>query len=98
MHPGGRDVVGVAEPSDGRAVDRPLLLLEGHDVGHDLAGMRQVGEPVDHRHGGVRGKLEQLARASRCAEHDRIDVARQHAGGVGDGLAPADLHVGRAQA
>ena len=55
-------------------------------------GWERTVEPVDHRHGGVRGKLEQrLVRSG--AQHDRIDIARQHARGIGDGLAPPQLHV-----
>jgi hypothetical protein len=37
----------------------PLALLEGHDVGHDLAGMLALGQAVDHRDGGVFRHLDQ---------------------------------------
>ena len=92
VHPGGGDIIGVADPGDCAAFDRPFQLLEGHHVGHHLAGMRPAGEPVDHRHGGVRGQLGQrLVRPG--AQHDRVDIARQRPRGVGEGLAPAELHV-----
>ena len=37
------------------------MLLEGHDVGHDLAGMRAPRQAVDDRNGGVPRELEQRA-------------------------------------
>jgi hypothetical protein len=36
------------------------MLLEGHDVGHHLAGMGATGQPVDHRHGRRLGQFEQV--------------------------------------
>ena len=59
----------------------------------DLAGMAFVGQPVDDRHGGVLGQLEQ-GLVLVGADHDGVDVARQHARRVGDGLAAAELQVG----
>ena len=41
------------------AVDAALVLLEGHHVGHHLAGVGEPGQPVDHRHGRVARKLDQ---------------------------------------
>ena len=57
-------VVAVAGPGEGLAGDRAAMLLEGHDVGHELAGMGVVGQPVDDRHGGVLGEFEQPRRGS----------------------------------
>ena len=68
------------------------MLLEGHDVGHDLAWMRAPRQPVDHRHGGMLRELEQHV-VLEGADHDGVDIPRQHAGGVGDGLAAAELHL-----
>jgi len=48
-------------------------------------------QPVDHRHRGVPRQLDQHLVIER-ADHDGIDIARQHARGVGDGLAAAELH------
>ena len=96
MHPGGQHVVGVAGPRDGLAPDRAAMLLERHHVRQHLAGMRAAREPVDHRHGGVARELHQRLVIER-ADHDRIDIARQHARGVGDGLAAAELHLGAGQ-
>ncbi len=97
MHPGRQHVVGVAGPGDGAAVDRAAMLLEGHHVGHHLAGMREAGQAVDHRHGGVAAPARRTHVVVEDADHDRIDIARQHARGVGDGLAAAELHLGAGQ-
>ena len=50
-------------------------LLESHQVGHDLAGMRIIGQPVDDRNGRV---FRQFRHAGRIAgpDHDPIDIAR----------------------
>ena len=40
----GEHVVGVARPGDRAPGDRPAMLLEGQHVGHDLAGMRELGQ------------------------------------------------------
>ena len=87
-----RDIVAVAGPGDHLARDGAAMLLEGHHVGHQLAGMRHIGEAIDHRHGRVFGQLAQLCHAVG-AQHDRIDIARQHARRVGDTLATAKLHL-----
>ena len=72
-------------PGDGAPV-----FLEGHHVGHELAGMGGVGEPVDHRHRGVRRQFIQLFGGVR-ADGDDIDEARQHPCRVGDGLTDAQV-------
>ena len=92
VHPGGQHVVGVAGPGHGAAADRAAMLLEGHHVGHHLAGMRAPRQAVDHRHGGVLAPAPSALVIER-ADHDGVDVARQHARGVGDGLAAAELHL-----
>ena len=92
VHPGGEHVVGVAAPRHGAAADRAAMLLEGHDVGHDLAGMRAPRQAVDDRHGRGARELGHGVGIER-ADHDGVDIARQHARGVGDGLAAAELHL-----
>src|SRR6516165_9611351 len=92
MHPGRKHVIGVAGPGHGLAADRPAVLLEGHDVGEHLAGMRAAGEPVDHRHGGMPRELGEHAVIER-ADHDDVDVARENPRRIGDGFTPAELHL-----
>ena len=96
VHPRRQHVVAVAGPGHGAALDRAAMLLEGHHVGHHLAGMRAPRQPVDHRDRGVLGQFLHQ-RMVEGADDDAVDVARQHAGGVGDGLAAAELHLGAGQ-
>ena len=70
----------------------PLCSSSVMHIGHDLAGMDRVGQAVDHRHGGVLAPAPSASPPSR-ADHDRIDIARQHLRGVGDGLAAPELRV-----
>ena len=84
-------------PSPVQVTLRPAMgprgLLERHDVGDDLAGMRPIGQSVDDGHRGMVGVLGQRL-VLVGADHDGIDVARDHLGRVRDGLAAADLQVG----
>src|SRR5690348_5577433 len=56
--------------------------------------MQQVGEPVDDGNVGVLGQLLDVLMSER-ANHDAVDVARQHARGVGDRLPASELPVAR---
>ena len=91
MQERGTDVVAIPRPDNLAPGNRAAMFLIGHHVGHDLAGMGAVGQAVDHRDRGVLGHLQQR-RFLEGADHDQIDIARQHLGGVGDGLAMAKLH------
>ena len=92
MDPARRDIVAVAAPGDALAGNGAALLLEGHHVRHQLAGVRAVRQPVDDRHFGIFGKLGQLV-VIVGADHDRIDIARQHPRRVRPALAALDLAV-----
>ncbi|MPL67367.1 hypothetical protein SDC9_13058 [bioreactor metagenome] len=87
----GADVVAVARPDHLAPGDRAAVLLIGHDVGHDLARVGAVRQPVDDGHRGVFRHLEQR-RLLEGADHDHVNIARQNPRGVGDGLAMAKLH------
>jgi len=89
----GADVVAVPRPDDAAAGDRAAVLLVGHHVGHDLAGMARVGQPVDHRHRRiVRELLER--RLLEGPDHDRVHEPRQDLRRVRDRLAVPELHLG----
>src|SRR5262245_37253415 len=55
--------------------------------------MRAARQPVDHGDGGMRCEFQQRV-VIEDADHDRIDIARQHARGISDGLAATELHLG----
>ena len=76
LDPGGGDVVAGAGPRHDAVLDGTAMLLEGHDVGHQLTGMGAVGETVDHGHLGVRRELEQGVVAAG-ADEDGVDEARE---------------------
>src|SRR2546423_76557 len=89
-------MVGTAPPSEPSARTggfRPARhLLDGHEVGQDLAGVRAVGEAVDDRLlGRPRQLLEVLVRAQ--PGHRPVDVAVEDPRGVGDGLPDPELDV-----
>jgi hypothetical protein len=80
----------VAQVDQRAAGEVAEALADREQVGEDLAGVELVGERVDHRHGGACGHLLDARLVARAPD-DGIDVAGQHAGGVGDGLAAAEL-------
>ena len=92
LEPGVGHVVAVADPRDALPFPAAEVLLDREEVGEDLAGVGEVGEPVDHRNRGEPGQLLDLG-VVVGADHDAVHVAREHAGGIGDRLAAADLDV-----
>ena len=86
------DIVAVAEPCPARSRQLGAMLDHRLHVGQDLARVRQVGQAVDHRHGGILCQLLHLP-VMVGADHDRIGEARQDARGVGDGLAAPKLRI-----
>ena len=92
LHPRPGDIVGIAAPGDRAAGDAAAVLLVGHHVGHQLARMRLVGQAVDHRDGRVLREFRQFLRIVG-PDHDRIDVAGEHARRVRHALAAAHLRA-----
>ena len=85
-----KDVVAIAQPSHLQAGQGLAMLDHGEQIGHDLAGVRHVGEAVDDRHRGVGRHFLDLG-VIVGAQHDAIDHPAEHPRGIGDGLAPAQL-------
>jgi hypothetical protein len=96
LDPGVGHVVAVADPRHGLPAHLPQVLPHGEEVGQHLAGVRQVGEPVDDGDVGVGGQQLHVG-VREGADHDAVHVAREHARGVGDGLAAPQLHVARGE-
>src|SRR5262249_1766102 len=86
----------VAGPGHGPTPDRPAVLLKGHHGGEAVTGMRRPRQSVYH---GDRGVVRHLGdrRWVQHPDHDRIDVAREHAGSISQRLAAAELHFLRGQ-
>jgi hypothetical protein len=94
LQPGVADVVRIADPGHGLALDRAAMLDEGEDVGEDLAGVVFVGQAVDHRHPRVAGEaLDDLLLEG--ADHDDVAHARDHLRRVLHRLAAPELRVAR---
>src|SRR6185437_1336581 len=94
VDPGIRHVVAVADPGVLLVGDIAEVLADGEQVSEHLAGMQEIGQTVDHGHVGEPGQLLDVL-VGEGADHDAIDVARQHARGVGDRLAASELDVAR---
>ncbi len=89
-----RDVVAVADVDELDAGEPADVLADGQRVGHALARVVRVGEPVDHRDLTIPGEVLHV-RLGEGADHDAVHVAAHHVGGVPDGLADAQLDVAR---
>ena len=92
LEPGVGHVVAVADPGDALPFPGAEVLLDGEDVRHHLARVSEVREAVDHRDRREARQLLDLGMVER-ADHDPVDVAGKHAGGIRDWLTTADLDV-----
>ena len=83
------DVVAVADVCELEAAQCAEFLFQGKEIGERLAGMKLVGERVDHGDAGVRRHFLEdtlMVNASDDALHPALEVARH----VGDGLPCAE--------
>ena len=91
-----RHVVPVAQVREGADPERPEAFAHREQVGERLARVLEVREGVHHRHlGGTREDFETLLLEG--AQHDRVEVPREHPPGVLDRLAAAELQLARGQ-
>ena len=72
------------------------MLDKGKDVGQNLARVKFVGQAIDDRHTRVGGKTLQTG-LLEGTNHDDIDHARNHAGGIFNRFGAAQLRVGGGQ-
>ena len=87
------DVVGVADVGQAQAAQVGAeALAQRQQVGERLARVMVVGEAVDHGHARELGELVDVGLRVR-ADHDRVEVAREHHRGVAHGLAAAELQL-----
>src|SRR4051794_15285527 len=83
-------VVAVTEVGQRDAGEGSLVLADRLQVSERLAGMGVVGQRIDHRHRRRCGKCGDPVLA-KGADHDGVDVTRQHLRGVFDRLAATEL-------
>ena len=84
------DVVAVADVGEPQAIEVPEALAQGEQIGERLAGVVQGGQGVDHGDRRLARQLLDLL-VGPGADHDRVQIAGQHPGGVGDRLATGEL-------
>ena len=72
------DVVAISHIGDLEVVQPSALLFDRQKVGHDLARMVEVGQPVDDWYGGVSRQLEQVLVVKKAC-HDHVVVTAEDA-------------------
>ena len=96
LQPGVADVVGVAYPGHGLALDSPALFDISIDISQYLTRMVFIGQAVDDRYARVGGKtLDDVL--LKGADHDQVAHARNDLRGVFHRLAAAQLRVARVE-
>src|SRR4051812_12231223 len=87
------DIIAIADVSNFQSGELALDLQDSEIVGHGLARMTEIREPVDDRNTGIFGHLlHDLVRES--ADHDALHHALEILGHVIDGLTFAKVDFG----
>ncbi len=68
------------------------MFADGLQVGEDLAGVHQVGQPIDDRDCAEPGQVEHVL-VGEGADHDSVKIPRHDSGRVFDGFAAAKLDI-----
>ena len=68
------DIAAGPEPCHLPPGNRADDFLECHDVSHDLAGMRRIGQTIDYRNRGVLGKKPNRGRIEG-SDHDNVGIS-----------------------
>ena len=69
------------------------MFFESHNVGDDFARGGFLREPIDDRHICILSHFDEALVVSG-AQHDRVDIARQHARGIGHAFTLSDMGGG----
>ena len=87
-------IVAIAQPCQFEPRQSLAVLDHRQQVGHDLARVRGIGQPVDDRHAGIFCHFLDLG-VIVGTDHDRIGHAAEHARGVGNAFATPELAARR---
>ncbi len=90
------NVVAITRPDHALAPNRAAMLFKRQDIGHDLAWMAAVGQPIDHRNTGIIGHFQQGC-LLKSADHDHVHIAAQNPRRIRDGFPMAQLHFAAGQ-
>ena len=85
-------VVAVADEAELQTVETTLDFADRHEVSEHLAGMGEISQTVDDRDRAVFGEILHFA-LLKGTDHDAVEITGQHARGVLDRFASADLEI-----
>ena len=68
------------------------MFLKRHDISHNLARMRAIGQSVYHWYAGMFRHFQQRG-LLKGSDHDQIHIAAQNPRRVSDGFPMSKLHI-----